>query len=431
MKYFGTDGIRGIPNKTLTNELVYKIGKSLATLAIKRVYVAFDTRISKDMLFCSLASGCMSMGLDVYNLGVLSTPGLIYYSKQKNAIGVMITASHNPYNDNGIKIVINGRKLNESEEKKIEKYIENPVDFSNSIGRLFYDRQAQKEYINFILSKVQKSNFRIGIDCANGATYELSQMIFPRLVKEVKFIGCEPDGFNINEQVGSTNIYRLKELVLTNKLDFGFAFDGDGDRVIAVDSEGNVIDGDKIIYILASYLKKHDKLKNNKVILTIMSDLGVIKALNKIGICVNEVSVGDKYVYQSLIENGLSLGGENSGHIILFDQLNTGDGVLIATFLIDIFRKEEMIFEDYLKDVNSYFTRNVNLSIKNKSDIIGNEIIKNKIFEIKNKLNQDCKVVVRPSGTEDLVRITLMAIDEQKVIYYTNELVELIKEIGQ
>ena len=431
MKYFGTDGIRGIPNKTLTNELVYKIGKSLSTLGNKRVYVAFDTRISKDMLFCSLASGCMSMGLNVYNLGVLSTPGLIYYSKQKNAVGVMITASHNLYIDNGIKIILNGRKLNEFEEKEIEKYIEKPIDFSTSIGRLFYDKQAQNEYINFILSKAQKSDFRIGIDCANGATYELSQAIFPRLVKEVKFIGCEPDGFNINEQVGSTNIYRLKELVLANKLDFGFAFDGDGDRVIAVDSNGNIIDGDKIIYILASYLKKHDKLKNNKVILTIMSDLGIINALNKIGICVNEVNVGDKYVYQSLIENDLYLGGENSGHIILFDHLNTGDGVLIATFLIDIFRKEGMIFEDYLKDVNSYFTRNVNLPIKNKRDIIRNEIIKNKIFEIKNKLKQDCKVVVRPSGTEDLVRITLMAKDEQKVIYYTDELVELIKEIGK
>ena len=429
MKYFGTDGIRGIPNKTLTNELVYKIGKSLATLANKRVYVAFDTRISKDMLFCSLASGCMSMGLDVYNLGVLSTPGLIYYSKQKNAIGVMITASHNPYTDNGIKIVLNGRKLNESEEKKIEKYIENPVDFSNSIGRLFYDRQAQNEYINFILSKAQKSDFRIGIDCANGATYELSQMIFPRLAKEVKFIGCEPDGFNINEQVGSTNIYRLKELVLVNKLDFGFAFDGDGDRVIAVDFNGNVIDGDKIIYILASHLKRQDKLKNNKVCLTVMSDLGVIKALNKIGVSVNEVNVGDKYVYQNIVENDLSLGGENSGHIIFLDQLNTGDGVLIASILIEIFRKEEKIFQDYLKDINSYFTRTINLSIENKNNLIKNEMLINKIDKIKNKFNQECKVIVRLSGTENLVRVTLMGKEEKKVNFYINELVEFIKEI--
>ena len=429
MKYFGTDGIRGIPNKTLTNELVYKIGKSLATLANKRVYVAFDTRISKDMLFCSLASGCMSMGLDVYNLGVLSTPGLIYYSKQKNAIGVMITASHNPYTDNGIKIVLNGRKLNESEENKIEKYIENPVEFSNSIGRLFYDRQAQKEYINFILSKVQKSNFRIGIDCANGATYELSQMIFPRLAKEVKFIGCEPDGFNINEQVGSTNIYRLKELVLVNKLDFGFAFDGDGDRVIAVDFNGNVIDGDKIIYILASHLKRQDKLKNNKVCLTVMSDLGVIKALNEIGVSVNEVNVGDKYVYQNIVENDLSLGGENSGHIIFLDQLNTGDGVLIASILIEIFRKEEKIFQDYLKDINSYFSRTINLSIENKNNLIKNEMLINKIDKIKNEFNQECKVIVRLSGTENLVRVTLMGKEEKKVNFYINELVEFIKEI--
>ena len=429
MKYFGTDGIRGIPNKTLTNELVYKTGKSLATLANKRVYVAFDTRISKDMLFCSLASGCMSMGLDVYNLGVLSTPGLIYYSKQKNAIGVMITASHNPYTDNGIKIVLNGRKLNESEENKIEKYIENPVDFSNSIGRLFYDRQAQKEYINFILSKVQKSNFRIGIDCANGATYELSQMIFPRLAKEVKFIGCEPDGFNINEQVGSTNIYRLKELVLVNKLDFGFAFDGDGDRVIAVDFNGNVIDGDKIIYILASHLKRQDKLKNNKVCLTVMSDLGVIKALNEIGVSVNEVNVGDKYVYQNIVENDLSLGGENSGHIIFLDQLNTGDGVLIASILIEIFRKEEKIFQDYLKDINSYFSRTINLSIENKNNLIKNEMLINKIDKIKNEFNQECKVIVRLSGTENLVRVTLMGKEEKKVNFYINELVEFIKEI--
>lgn len=428
MKYFGTDGIRGIPNKTLTNELVYKLGKALSILENKRVYIAFDTRISKDMIMCSLASGCMSMGLDVYVLGVLSTPALIYYSKLKNAIGVMITASHNPYVDNGIKIILNGRKLNELEEGKIEKYIENSVDFSNSIGRLFYDKQAQIEYVNFVLSKAHKSDFRIGIDCANGATYELAQKVFPRLVKVVKFIGCTPDGFNINEQVGSTNIHRLKDFVLTNKLDFGFAFDGDGDRVIAVDSNGEIIDGDKIIYILASHLKSHDRLKNNKVALTIMSDLGIINALNKIGISVDEVSVGDKYVYQDLIENDLSLGGESSGHIILLDQLNTGDGVLIATTLIEIFRKEGKVFQDYLKDVKSYYSKTVNLRIDNKKDLVNNEKLDDKIKEIEEIFNQDCKVIVRPSGTEDLVRVTLMGQDN-KVNLYIDELTEFIKEI--
>ena len=431
MKYFGTDGIRGVPNKTLTNELVYKLGKALSILGKKSVYVAFDTRISKDMLMCSLASGCMSMGIDVYVIGVLSTPALIYYSKLKNSIGVMITASHNPYTDNGIKIVIDGRKLNELEERKIEKYIDNPVDFSTSIGRLFHDKQARMEYINFILSKALKTNFRIGVDCANGATYELAQTIFPRLVKEVKYIGVTPNGFNINEQVGSTNINRLKELVLINKLDFGFAFDGDGDRVIAVDSSGNIIDGDKLVYILATYLKENHQLKNDKVTLTVMSDLGVIDALNKKGISVNEVSVGDKNVYQDLMDNDLSLGGENSGHIILLDELNTGDGVLIASILIEIFRKENMTFSDYLKDVKSYFSKTINLNVKDKNKVMKSEMLHSKITEIKRCLNSECKIIVRPSGTEDLLRVTLMSRNEEDVNFHLSELTNLIKEISK
>lgn len=429
MKYFGTDGIRGVPNKTLTNELVYNIGRALITLNCNDVYIATDTRISKDMLVCSLASGCMSMGINVHILGVLPTPALMYYSMIKKGIGVMITASHNPYFDNGIKIVKEGKKLNEKEELEIEKVLENHIENKNYVGMMFFEKNAQNEYINFILSKSIKTKYKICIDCANGATIDVAQKIFSYINSNTKFYAVVPDGTNINDGVGSTSIDYIRNKVLENNYDIGFAFDGDGDRVICVDSKGNVIDGDKLIYLIAMYLKRNNKLKNNIVALSIMSDLGLINSLKKHGIDVIECPVGDKYIYQAIVDNDLSLGGESSGHIIAYNDFHSGDGILIAVLVLKILESMNINIDEFFNDVDTYEKILVNLKVINKQKIIKSNKLKNKIETFKNKLNNDCKIILRASGTENLLRLLVMAKNIKDVDLISKDLVTLIKEI--
>lgn len=429
MKYFGTDGIRGVPNKTLTNELVYNIGRAIITLNCNDVYIATDTRISKDMLVCSLASGCMSMGINVHFLGVLPTPALMYYSMIKKGIGVMITASHNPYFDNGIKIVKEGKKLNEKEELEIEKVLENHIENKNYVGMMFFEKNAQNEYINFILSKSFKTKYKICIDCANGATIDVAQKIFSYINSNTKFYAVVPDGANINDGVGSTNIDYIRNKVLENNYDIGFAFDGDGDRVICVDSKGNVIDGDKLIYLIAMYLKRNNKLKNNIVALSIMSDLGLINSLKKHGIDVIECPVGDKYIYQAIVDNDLSLGGENSGHIIAYNDFHSGDGILIAVLVLKILESMNIDIDEFFNDVDTYEKTLINLKVINKQKIIKSNKLKNKIEAFKNKLNNDCKIILRASGTENLLRLLVMAKDIKDVNLISKDLVTTIEEI--
>lgn len=428
MKYFGTDGIRGIPNKSLNNELVYKIGRSLKILNCNKVYIATDTRNSKDMLVSSFASGCMSVGINVYYLGVLPTPGLMYYSMIKNGIGVMITASHNPYFYNGIKIVKNGRKLSNEEEINIEKSIENSVDFSNLIGEFFIVENAYKEYINHLLSNTNYYNYKLCIDCANGATYKVAQDVFYRVNKSNKFYAITPDGFNINEGVGSTNIEFIKNRVLEKNYDLGIAFDGDGDRVIFVDNKGNIVDGDKLIYIISLYLKDCNMLKENKVVLSIMSDLGIIKSLKEKDIDIVETPVGDKYIFEQLVLNDLSIGGENSGHIIMKNNCFIGDGIFVALFILKIMDYYKKTIGELLEGVKDYEIFSSNILLNNKDKIVQNIKLINKIEYIKEELNNDCKIIVRPSGTEDLLRVTLITISKENGKYF-NELIELIKEL--
>ena len=370
----------------------------------------------------------MSVGLNVHYLGILPTPGLMYYSKIKKAIGVIITASHNPYFYNGIKVVVNGRKLSESEELKIEKSIENSVDFKDEVGRLFHEENACKEYINHLLCNVDNHSFNICVDCANGATFMVAQEVFNRLNNKTKFYSITPDGININKEVGSTNIEFIKEKVLENKSDFGIAFDGDGDRVIFVDSKGNIIDGDKLIYIIASYLKEKERLNYDTVVLSMMGDLGVIKALENLGITTIETKVGDKYIYEKLVNMDLSIGGENSGHIILENNSYIGDGLYTALLVIKILKESNKTFDDYLLDIPNYMYLSCNLPIKRKYEILKNIKIQHKISEIREKLENDCKLIVRPSGTEDILRVNMMC-KEREYESYFRDLVELIKEV--
>lgn len=430
MKYLGTDGIRGIPNKKLTIDLVTKLGMALATLNSKEVVIATDTRISKDMLAYAIASGCMARGMNVIFAGVMPTPALIYYSYTKKITGVMITASHNPYTDNGIKVLNNGVKLTEDEELMVEALIDNPKDYDGEIGKFIIDNNAKDDYIKFILSNIIKTNIKVCIDCAHGATYQTAPLVFSEITNNLVVIANKPDGYNINNGVGSTHLELLKETVVANKCDIGFAFDGDGDRVLCIDKNGNTIDGDMLIYILARYLKKHNKLNDNKVVLTIMSNLGLISDLNKKGIDVIETKVGDKYVVQELFTNHLSVGGENSGHIIMPDILHTGDGVLVASIIVKILDEEKCSINDLLFDVYMYSDRMVNIKVNNKENVLNSSLLFNRVDEIKKELNNDCKIIIRASGTEDLIRVSVMARSTELVEQYSNELVNIVNDIS-
>lgn len=430
MKYFGTDGIRGKPNQDLSLELVFKIGKALKCLDKKQVVVATDTRVSKDLLGYALASGCLAEGLEVLYAGISSTPALIYYSYRHRVIGVMITASHNPYTDNGIKILNAGYKLNESEESKIEELIDNPLPVIHSFETLQYLNGLDSQYINHLKPLLSKSNLKIAIDCANGAAFKLAPQIFKEITNDLVIINNNPNGYNINHDCGSTHLESLKKAVISKKCDIGFAFDGDADRVMAVDNEGRILDGDFLIYILACYLKSNGELNNNQVVMTIMSNLGVINALKKKKIDVIETNVGDKFVSKVLLANGLALGGENSGHIIVSKYSHTGDGILVAALIIKILDNDIRKLKKYRKEIKYYADKMINIAVENKEKVLNNKNLNLKIASIKKSLNNDCKVIVRASGTEKLIRLSIMAKEQKLVDYYINELLEEVRKIG-
>ncbi len=429
MKYFGTDGIRGVPNQKLTVELVTKLGSALTALNNKKVVIATDTRVSKDMLSSCITAGALASNLDVEFVGVIPTPALIYYSYKHNMTGVMITASHNPYTDNGIKVLNNGKKLSDIDEANVEELIDNPIAKSTEIGKYIINNNAILEYVDFIKSFTIKSTKKIVLDCANGATYKTAEMIFKNISNNLDIICNTPDGYNINNGCGSTHLEKLIERVKSTKSDIGFAFDGDGDRVLCVDNNGNVIDGDMLIYILARYLKNNNKLNNNKIALSMMSNLGLLKSLKNYGIDVIETNVGDKYIVRALFDNNLSVGGENSGHIILPDLFHTGDGVLVATQIIKILEETNTNINDWLSDVKMYSDKMVNIKVKDKSKVLNNSKLFSRVEEIKKELNNDCKIIIRASGTEDLIRVSVMAKSQDLVNKYSDELVNIVNNI--
>lgn len=428
MKYFGTDGIRGVPNQKLTVDLVTKLGMALKVLGNKDLVIATDTRLSKDMLSSAITAGALSMGIDVHFVGVIPTPALIYYSYVKKYTGVMITASHNPYTDNGIKVLKNGFKLSEEDELKIEELIDNPETPSIEVGK-YYVEDGMEIYLSFLDKFITKSKKKIVIDTANGATYKTAPLAFNKITDNLIVIANNPDGYNINNGCGSTHLELLKSTVVNNKADIGFAFDGDGDRVLCVDSDGNTIDGDMLIYIYARYLKANNKLNQNKVVLSMMSNLGLIKSLNDYGIDTVETNVGDKYIIKALFDNDLSVGGENSGHIILKDILHTGDGVLNAILIIKILEKTNTDIKSYFKDVVMYSDKMVNIKVKDKSKVLNSKALFDRVDEIKKALNNDCKIIIRASGTEDLIRVSVMARSKDLVEKYSSELVNIVNNI--
>jgi len=430
-KYFGTDGIRGRVGIELNNSIAFKLGQSLkSVLGTDRLVVGMDTRESGSELLYSVTSGAQSMGIDVMIAGVVSTPLISHYSKQKGITGVMITASHNPFTDNGLKVFNKGNKLFEKEELAIEKFIDDKEKFDiKTIGKTFSGEEVLDLYVDLMESlELEEVDLRVGYDSANGANYLISKGIMDELCVESYQIGNQPDGKNINKGVGSTHLEAIKNLVLDKSLDIGLSFDGDGDRILVVDEHAKEIDGDLLIYIMATYLKEQGRLNKDTVVLTKMSNLGVIKAFEQQGIKVVITDVGDKYVLEELNKNQYSIGGENSGHIILRDYINTGDGLLVGAYLLKILKESNKTLNELTNDVTMWPQKMVNIKTYKKESLQDQRVI-TVINDITNTLGTDGKVLVRASGTEPLIRVTLSCELESDLDTYMEQIVSKIKEV--
>jgi len=429
LKYFGTDGIRGKAYDFITEEMSFRVGKSLHLFLNKtnKIIIARDTRISGEVIVKNIIKGALLAGIDVCDIGVYATPILAFASIQNDCFGVMVTASHNPYFDNGIKIFNRGQKSLTEDEILIEAVIDNDIDLSGVLpGKEITIPTILDEYYQLFKPFDMTLNLNIGLDLANGATIKSALKTLPNFVERYSVIGNEPNGININAECGSTHLDKLQSLVLENKLDLGIAFDGDGDRILVVDDEGEIIDGDLLIYIMAKYLKSQQLLNKNIVVLSKMSNLGIIKALSDLGIRVVQTDVGDKYIFKALDEEEATLGGENSGHIINKVLLKTGDGVLNAWYLLKILNYYQTKLSCLKKEVIYYPDKLVNIKNIDKNIASDPKIIE-LVKHYQNVLSSDGKVLVRASGTEPLIRVSVSAKTNELVDEIINDIVNKIK----
>lgn len=447
-KYFGTDGIRGVANQTLTPELAFLVGRALAQTFQKdnqtneklHAVIGKDTRISSDMLEAALISGLTSGGVDVYLLGVIPTPGVAYITKKHHyQCGIMISASHNPYPDNGIKIFgADGYKLTDEMELDIERYIDQPtlIDFSHligeQIGRVETSETLNQEYVDFIVNQGRSLiGTKVALDCAHGATSHFAERIFTQLGATVLIMGNQPDGININENVGSTHPEALSQFVQSMGADFGFSFDGDGDRVISIDGDGQVRDGDYMLYLLAHALKANQALKDDVVVATVMSNLGFYKALESEGFTIKTTAVGDRYVVEEMKRGGYSLGGEQSGHIILGERCTTGDGLLSAVVIASHVQEQGKSLSVLCDNMKKYPQLLENIHVQSKAKVLENEMLQAIIVEKEAELNGMGRILVRASGTEELVRVMAEAENDalcQKIVAEISDVVRAISK---
>ena len=429
MKYFGTDGIRGEAESFISSELSLRVGKSLYHFKnlTDRIYIARDTRVSGAMIVENIKKGALMAGIDVCDLGVYATPILAFASVVNESLAIMVTASHNPYQDNGIKIFNCGEKSTPEMEELIEKVIDEDIDLKDVLsGKEFEDASVIDKYFLNFKSFKKKISFNVGLDLANGATTSSAIEALESFLDDYQVIGNVPNGVNINLDCGSTHLEALQKLVIQNKLDLGFAFDGDGDRVLVIDDLGEIIDGDLLIYLMAKYLKEMNLLNNDVVVLSKMSNLGIIKALEKLGIRVVQTDVGDKYIFKALAEEHGVLGGENSGHIINKTLFKSGDGVLNAWFLLKILNHYQAKLSVLKKEVNYYPDVLINIKNINK-EIVNDRDVINKVKTYKEILGNDGKVLVRASGTEPLIRVSVSAPTNELVEKISKDLVEIIE----
>lgn len=458
LKYFGTDGFRGETNKELTADHAYKIGRFLGwffsnpkynkqKIGYKpRVVIGKDTRLSSYMFEYCVAAGLTASGADVKMLHVTTTPSVSYVIRQDCFdCGVMITASHNPFYDNGIKILnSDGEKIDDGIAKLIEYYIDGdlkkldikssdlPFAEGENVGSIEDYSSGRNRYIGYLISLAKHSfkDLKIGLDCSNGASWMIAKSVFTALGAHVSVINDSPNGININKDAGSTHIEYLQKLVAENRLDAGFAFDGDADRCIAVDEKGNVVDGDKIIYILAKKLKKSGALKNNTVVTTIMSNSGLTAALKKIGIKNVQTTVGDRFVYEKMQAENYVLGGEQSGHIIIKKYATTGDGILTAIMLTEQIIESKTTLSELAKDVDLLPQKTKSVKVTDKATVAGDEFVLAKFKEINDEIGENGRAILRQSGTEPVIRIMIESVSIEKCDEYIEKIYGVIKKRG-
>ena len=445
-KYFGTDGFRGEANVDLTVEHAYKVGRYLGYYYGKQhedgkahVVIGKDTRLSSYMFEYSLVAGLTASGADVYLMHVTPTPSVSYIVRTGDFdCGIMISASHNPYYDNGIK-VINGQgyKLEAAIETEIEQYIDGelgeiPFAKRENIGKTTDYTMGRNRYIGYLLTIPTRpfKGMRIGLDCANGASYLVAKSVYDALGAKTYVINNEPNGTNINTDCGSTHIEKLQAFVKEKGLDVGFAFDGDADRCLAVDDKGEIVDGDKILYVCGRYLKDKGELNNNTIVTTIMSNLGLYKALDKKGINYEKTAVGDKYVFENMMEHGHSIGGEQSGHIIFSKYATTGDGVLTSLMIMETILGRKVKLSELFHSLTIYPQLLVNVKVSSKDAVMNDADVVKLNDEIAAELGDDGRLLLRQSGTEPVIRVMVEAATDELCEKYVYKMVDLIKAKG-
>lgn len=442
-KYFGTDGFRGEANRDLTVEHAFKIGRFLGAYYGRehrcQVVIGKDTRRSSYMFEYALTAGLTASGADVFLLHVTTTPSVSYVVRTDDFdCGIMISASHNPFSDNGIKLFNSkGEKMDENVIDEIEKYLDGetpeiPLAQGEEIGRASDYSAGRNRYIGYLISLATHSfkGKRIGLDCANGSAFAIAKSVFDALGAKTYVVCNKPDGFNINKNCGSTHIENLVELVREEQLDCGFAFDGDADRCLAVDENANVVDGDKILYIYGSYLKERGKLEGNTVVTTVMSNLGLYKAFDALGIAYEKTAVGDKYVYECMNEKGYILGGENSGHIIFSNYANTGDGIITALMLMGVMCSKKTTLGELAKGMTTYPQLLKNVRVTDKNAVLNDPDVLAAVKKAEDALGTEGRVLVRPSGTEPLLRIMTEAKTRELCSKYVAEIENVVREKG-
>ncbi len=442
-KYFGTDGFRGEANVNLTVMHAYKVGRFLGYYYGKEhranIVIGKDTRRSSYMFEYSLVAGLTASGADVYLLHVTPTPSISYVVRSGDFdCGIMISASHNPYYDNGIKVINgNGYKLEAEVEELIEKYIdceEDTLPFATreNIGRTIDYAIGRNRYIGYLISLATRSfsDKKVGLDLANGAATTVAKGVFDALGAKTFVINGDPDGTNINRHCGSTHIEHLQKFVVENKLDVGFAYDGDADRCLAVDEKGNMIDGDLIMYLCGVYMKGRNDLKNNTVVTTIMSNLGLYKALDNKGIRYEKTAVGDKYVYENMMANGHSIGGEQSGHIIFSKHATTGDGVLTSLKIMEVMLESKAPLSELLKEITIFPQLMKNVKVHNKKAVKDDRKVMEVVAAVENELGNEGRILVRESGTEPVVRVMVEAATHEICQIMVDRVIEVMKAQG-
>jgi len=443
-KYFGTDGVRGVANTELTPELAFKLGRCGGYVLMQhapeqahpRVLVARDTRISGQLLEQALVAGLLSVGIEVMQLGVISTPAVAYLTRTQNAAaGVMISASHNPALDNGIKFFgSDGFKLSDQQEEEIEALIDAPEDTlprpsTDGLGTIDEFPEGAIKYLQFLQSTISGDleGIRVCIDAANGATAPLVNQLFADLETDFYTMGDRPNGININDGVGSTHPEGLQAFVKEKGAMVGLAFDGDGDRLIAVDENGELVDGDKIMFICGQHLKSKGRLEKDTIVSTVMSNIGFHKAIEEHGMVALKAQVGDRYVVEAMREGGYVLGGEQSGHIVFLNLNTTGDGLLSAVQLLAVMKETGKSLSELAAQVTIFPQKLVNIRVRDKHTVMDEPAVKAVIEAVEAEMSGDGRILVRPSGTEPLLRVMAEASTDEKVSRYVDTIADVIR----